>query len=557
MNTKIFRSSFLTSLIVLFVSFILIFGILFEYFEGRLMSELTNETKYISYAVQNEGVSFIDNFKGSDKRITLVDADGTVIADTSVSVDKLDNHLDRKEIKEAKETGSGAGERYSSTLTEKVIYYAVRLEDGKILRVSTTQNSMLTILLGLMQPLIIIILIIMGISFYLSYKLSKSIVKPINELNLDNPSKNEVYEELTPLLRKITAQKHTIDRQIKEARQKQEEFRLITENMNEGFLVIDTQGNVLTCNNAALRFLDIEDAGQINILNLEDSCNFKSIIDKTLGGEKTENDIDVDVQKYRWIASPVFEGKKILGAVIVIIDVTESAKREQLRREFTSNVSHELKTPLTSISGFAEIMKEGGTPDETVKDFSVSIYDEAQRLITLVTDIIKISELDEGTLGERTENVELHGLAEEIIKRLSPVADKRGIKFRLIGDRTEIPGTRKILDEMIYNLCDNAIKYNKDGGTVDVIVSDCDDGKTYLTVRDTGIGIPSSEQSRVFERFYRVDKSHSKHLGGTGLGLSIVKHGAAYHNAEITLESTVGEGTRITIEFKKNNVNND
>ncbi len=551
MNAKIFRSSFLTSILVLIVSFVLIFGILFDYFEFRLMSELKNEASYVSIAVENGGADYINNFKGSDKRITLIDVDGTVIADTSANASSLENHLNRQEIQEARKNGYGSSSRYSSTLTEKVVYYAVKLEDGSFLRISTTQNSVLTILLGLIQPLIVIVLIIMGISFFLSYRLSKSIVKPINELNLENPAKNQAYEELTPLLKKITAQKNTIDRQIKEARQKQEEFRLITENMNEGFLVIDIKGNVLTYNNAALRFLESEDAKQVNVLSLNISKSFRKIVEKVIGGEKNENDLDVGAQKYRLIANPVVEGKKTLGAVIVIIDVTESAKREQLRREFTSNVSHELKTPLTSISGFAEMMKEGGTPDETVKDFSESIYDEAQRLITLVSDIIRISELDEGAFIDETESVDLYKLAEEIIRRLKPVADKRNIHFRLIGDRVSVLGTRKILDEMIYNLCDNAIKYNKDGGMVEVIVSGCDNGKTYFTVRDTGIGIPKSEQSRVFERFYRVDKSHSKQVGGTGLGLSIVKHGAAYHNAEITLESTVGEGTRITIEFNR------
>lgn len=551
MNEKIFRSSILTSLLVLVVSFVLIFGILFEYFESQIMSELKNEANYISYAVKNEGVKYIDNFKGSDKRITLIKPNGTVIADTSVNVSGMGNHSEREEIKSAVDNGWGSSSRYSDTLMEKVVYYAVKLEDGNILRVSTTQNSIWKILLGLIQPLIVIIVIIMGISFYLSYSVSKKIVKPINDIDLDNPAKNETYEELEPLLRKIVAQKKTIDIQIKNARQKQEEFRLITENMNEGFLVTDTKGNVLTYNNATLKFLNIDDTRQVNIFNLNSSESFFKVVERALTGEKTENDLDVADKKYRLIANPVMDRNKVLGAVVVIIDVTESAKREQLRREFTSNVSHELKTPLTSISGFAEIMKDGGTPDETVKDFSVSIYDEAQRLITLVSDIIKISELDEGTLYGEKECVDLYSLAEGILKRLKSVAEKRNIEFRLIGEKVNILGTRKILDEMIYNLCDNAIKYNKDGGMVEVIVSGCENGKVYLTVRDTGIGIPNAEQSRVFERFYRVDKSHSKQVGGTGLGLSIVKHGAAYHNAEITLESTVGEGTRVTIEFER------
>lgn len=549
MNAKIFRSNFLTSILVLLVSFVLIFGILFEYFENRLLSELKNEANYISYAVRSEGTDFINNFRDSDKRITLISPDGTVVADTSSVAEDLDNHLEREEIKMANKKGSGSSSRFSRTLTEKVIYYAVKMDDGSYLRISTAQNSMLTILLGLIQPLIVIVVIIMGISFYLSYKLSKTIVKPINDIDLENPSSNEVYEELTPLLKKLSAQKKTIDRQIKEARQKQEEFRLIAENMNEGLLVVDSSGIILTCNSVAISLLEIEDVNIENILEISRAGDFCDVVKSGLNGQRAESDMDNGDKKYRLIANPVMDGKKIIGAVVLIIDVTESAKREQLRREFTSNVSHELKTPLTSISGFAEMLKDGVTPEETVRDFSGSIYDEAQRLISLVTDIIRISELDEGNIHVAKEAVDLYALADETISRLKIVADKRGINIRLIGEHIRVQGVRKILDEMVYNLCDNAIKYNKDGGLVEVVVSGCDNGKAYFSVRDTGIGIPNAEQNRIFERFYRVDKSHSKKVGGTGLGLSIVKHGAAFHDAEIILESVVDVGTRITLEF--------
>ncbi len=549
MNEKIFRSSFLTSLLVLLVSFVLIFGILFEYFEQQIMSELKNEVSYISYAIESEGISFVDNFKGNDKRITVIAPDGTVIADTLTNPEQLDNHIGREEIAEAAKNGWGSSSRYSDTMMKKISYYAVKREDGSYLRVSTKQNSVIAILLGLMQPLIVIIVIVMGISMYLSHRLSKAIVNPINNIDLDNPANNKTYDELTPLLKKISAQKRTIDRQIKEARQKQEEFRLISENMSEGLIVTDIHSNILSCNHSALRLLETEGAQMENALMLNSTNNFRSTVKKALSGKRAESDLDINEQKYKLIANPAFEGDNVIGTVVMIIDITESAKREQLRREFTSNVSHELKTPLTSISGFAEMMKAGGTDDSTVVDFSTSIYDEAQRLITLVTDIIKLSELDEKSVQTAKENVDLYELSCEIIKRLKPVADKHFIELRLFGEHTRILGTRKILSEMIYNLCDNAIKYNKKNGTVDIVVSGCDDGKVYLTVRDTGIGIPYPDQSRVFERFYRVDKSHSKQVGGTGLGLSIVKHGAAYHNAEITLESAVDKGTRVTIEF--------
>lgn len=550
MVNKIFRSNFFTSMLILLMSFCLIFGVLFSYFEAQMFTELESEAGYISYAVKNEGTDFINNFNEKGKRITWVSSDGTVLADTEAVAEELENHADRKEIADALENGKGTSSRYSDTLMQKTLYYAEKLDDGTILRVSTTQNSVVIILLGLLQPLIIIIVLALIISIFLSYRLSKAIIKPINELNLDNPAANETYEELTPLLKKMSAQKKTIDKQIKEAEQKQEEFKLITENMSEGLLVIDKDSNVLSYNQAAIRLLEISDVKSGSVLAFNRSKGFRSVVEKALSGERAESDISHDENTYNLIANPVYQNEKIIGAVIVIIDITESVKREQLRQEFTSNVSHELKTPLTSISGFAEILKSGDTPDETVIDFSTSIYDEAQRLITLVSDIMKISELDEGAVPFEKESVDIYELSKGIIKRLTPIADKRNITFNIIGDTANVYGARKILDEMIYNLCDNAIKYNKESGTVDVIVNQANN-KTSVTVRDTGIGIPTSEQSRVFERFYRVDKSHSKLVGGTGLGLAIVKHGATYHDADVFLESTDGKGTSVTISFRK------
>ena len=550
MVNKIFRSNFFTSMLILLVSFCLIFGVLFSYFEAQMFTELESEAGYISYAVKNEGTDFINNFNEKGKRITWVSSDGTVLADTEAVAEELENHADRKDIADALENGKGTSSRYSDTLMQKTLYYAEKLDDGTILRVSTTQNSVVIILLGLLQPLIIIIVLALIISIFLSYRLSKAIIKPINELDLDNPAANETYEELTPLLKKMSAQKKTIDRQIKEAEQKQEEFKLITENMSEGLLVIDKDSNVLSYNQAAVRLLEISDVKSGSVLAFNRSKGFRSVVVKALSGERAESDISHDENTYNLIANPVYENEKIIGAVIVIIDITESMKHEQLRQEFTSNVSHELKTPLTSISGFAEMMKSGGTPDETVIDFSTSIYDEAQRLITLVSDIMKISELDEGVIPFEKEQVDLRELSKDIIKRLAPVANKRNITLNVIGDTAYVSGTKKILDEMIYNLCDNAIKYNKENGTVDVIINESK-SKVNLTVRDTGIGIPQGEQSRVFERFYRVDKSHSKLVGGTGLGLAIVKHGAAYHDADVFLESTDGKGTSVIISFRK------
>ena len=550
MFSKIFRSSFLTSILVLLMSFFMAFAVLFDYFETQIFTELENEAEYISYSVMNEGVSYIDNFNGDDKRITLVDADGNVLADTSANAEELENHRERSEIKDANAKGVGKSSRYSDTLMTKTLYYAKKFDDGTILRVSTTRNSVIVILLGLLYPTIIIIVLALILSAILSNRVSKKIIKPINEIDLENPSENIVYEEITPLLKKISAQNKTIDRQLKEAKQRQEEFKLITENMSEGLLVINKNANVLLYNDAALRLLEITDATNGSVLAFNRSKGFRESVEAALTGKRCENEISIDDNTYSVIANPVSVNEKIIGAVIVILDITENVKREQLRREFTSNVSHELKTPLTSISGFAEMMMHGGTPENTVVDFSATIYNAAQRLIALVNDIMKISELDEGAVLPEREKVDIYGLSKEIIKRLTPVAEKRNITLNLMGDSAYILGSEKILDEMIFNLCDNAIKYNKENGVVDVIVNTTSD-KVSITVRDTGIGIAQAEQSRVFERFYRVDKSRSNQVGGTGLGLAIVKHGAIYHNAQITLESREDKGTSVKIVFDK------
>lgn len=550
MNSKIFRSNLLTSMLVLVITLVLIMGVLFDYFEAQLQRELVSEASYITNALEYEGVNYINDFKNADKRITLIDRDGTVIADTSADEKELDNHKDREEVKEAFKSGSGSSVRYSDTLMKKTIYYATLLKNGTVLRVSTTQDSVIIILLGLMYPIILVIVIVLLLTLYLSHRVSKSIINPLNNLDLDNPESNVTYEELTPLLKKVASQKRKIDEQLKQAEQKQEEFKLITENMAEGFLVIDHQTNLLTYNSAALKLLDITEVQKGSVLAVNRTKGFRDVVHKVLTGEHTENTINIDDKHYDLIANPVYDENKVIGAVIVILDVTESVDRETLRSEFTSNVSHELKTPLTSISGFAEMMMSGDTNKETVMDFSKTIYDEAQRLISLVGDIIKISELDERTTEFEQEIVDLAELSNQVAERLKPAADSKNITINVLGGVSKITGVKKILDEMISNLVDNAIKYNKDNGTVDIIVTNTENA-AELIVRDTGIGIPQSEQSRVFERFYCVDKSHSKNIGGTGLGLSIVKHGAMYHNAQVSLESILDKGTSVKLKFNK------
>lgn len=549
MTSKIFRSVFFTSVLTLLASLVLVLGVLFGAFENQIEKELKSEAGYIAYTIENGDMDFFNRFSDSGKRVTLIDPNGEVIADTEADAGKMDNHSDREEVKEALKDGSGTNVRYSKTLTEKTVYYAQKLSNGTVLRVSTTQYTIITIILGLLQPLIFVLVIAMALSLFLSSKVSKRLVKPINSIDLDNPENCDTYDELSPLLHKIINQNRTIARQIEKARQVQEEFRLITENMSEGFLVIDKNTKILSYNSAALKLLDAEEA-EDNVLTLNRTSGFIDAVTTALDGRRAENAMLHGDRTYNLIANPVFNSGEVIGAVIVIIDVTETAKREAMRREFTANVSHELKTPLTSISGFAELMKAGGIPEETVVDFSTSIYTEAQRLITLVTDIIKISELDEKSDRHDWEKVNLYELSRDVIKRLKISAEKKNVCFTLNGGDAEVYGVRQILDEMVYNLCDNAIKYNKEGGRVSVSVKDSDKGVT-LSVSDTGIGIPQTQQSRIFERFYRVDKSRSKAEGGTGLGLSIVKHGAIYHNAEISVESEIGKGTKMTILFKK------
>lgn len=556
MNKKIFRSSLLTVCLVLAATITLIMGLLFHFFEKQIQKELANEAGFLAHALENEGAGYFDSFDNKNNRlagnnrITWIDENGTVLFDSRADVSELDNHADRDEIKTAMKEGKGMSTRYSKTLTEKTVNYAIRLSDGSILRVSTEQYTVVTILMGMLQPILFIMFVALILTLVLSARVSKAIIEPINKLDLEIPENNDTYEELTPLLRKIADQKETIGEQLADARKKQKEFNLITENMSEGFLVIDADANLLTYNSAALNLLEITPPADRSVLLFCRAKEFRGVISDVLSGIKAENTMVREERSYSLIANPVYEKESVIGAVVVILDITEREKRDMLRREFTANVSHELKTPLTSISGFAELMKAGDVLENDVADFSKSIYDEAQRLITLVNDIIKISELDGQSIPYEKETVDLYELSKEVIGRLEKEADKKNITFHLIGGRAEIIGVHKILEEMLYNLCDNAIKYNKENGTVDVLVNQTGDGVNVI-VRDTGIGIPISHQDRVFERFYRVDKSHSKKVGGTGLGLAIVKHGALYHHAKLSLESTVDVGTVVTIAFSK------
>lgn len=547
MTKKIFRSAFFTSILAVISCLLLIMGVLYGFFEGRIEKELEGEADYVAYAIKDDYRNFFENFSSGENRITLISEDGTVLADTQKKPSEMNNHSDRKEFSEAKQYGSGTSVRYSETMTEKTIYYAKELENGNVLRVSTKQYTIFSVIMGLLQPLIFVILIVLIIAFLLSRAAAKSILKPLNEFDPDRPEAFEGYDELSPFLRKISSQRRTIEKQVEQAKQKQNEFRLITENMHEGFLVIDKNASVLSENHAALELFDLETAPK-TVFEMNRTEGFLKTIEAALSGQRAENVMLHAGRTYSLIANPVQSGKNTIGAVIIIIDITESKKQEAMRREFTANVSHELKTPLTSISGFAELMKNGGMDEATVKDFSNSIYSEAQRLIALVGDIINLSCLDEGEGKLDKETVDLKEIAENTVSRLKPFAAQKQVTLKCSLDKAEIIGSAKILEEMIYNLADNAIKYNRPGGTAEIEVKN-NGGRIQLTVRDSGIGIPDEDKDRIFERFYTVDKSRSKSEGGTGLGLSIVKHGAMLHNAEISLKSRIGEGTEITITF--------
>ncbi len=552
MSKRIFRAICIVACIVLVASVSLTVGVLYTHFENELNYEMKSEAQALAYVMDKNGIDFIEEMPKTDKRITVIASDGTVMYDNSVDdITSIENHLGREEVSEALQYGFGESSRFSTTIAEKTVYYAVRTSEGSILRISDTQYSLFTIIMGTLQPIIVIIIIMIVLAAFCASRASKAIVAPINGIDLDAPENGKIYEELAPLVTKISRQNRTIREQLEEAKQKQEEFLVITENMLEGLILIDTKSNIITCNSAAKRLLNSDvPYDHCCVLILNRSTEFSSCVEKSLAGEHCTEVLENEGRFCRLVADPVKNDGKVVGAVIVILDITETAKREELRREFTANVSHELKTPLTSIAGFAELMKYGMVKPEDIKDFSESIYDEAQRLITLVNDILNLSALDEGGLSDEKESVDLFELSGDILKSLKIPAEKKNITLELQGKNTTVMGSRKVIREMIFNLCDNGIKYNVDGGNVTVnVIDNVDCAK--VVVSDSGIGIPKADRQRVFERFYRVDKSHSREIGGTGLGLSIVKHGAVYHNADISLESEPGKGTVITISFPK------
>lgn len=552
MTRKIFQSIIAVVISVLLLSLALITGVLYNHFETTMLDQLRTTAQFAEQGVEQEGMAYFDSLHAQNCRVTWIAADGTVKYDNRSNPKTMENHADRQEVREAMENDSGTSVRRSSTLSEHTMYYAKRLSDGTVLRLSMSQRSVLFLMGGMLSPLVFIFLAACLLAGVLSYRVSKKIVKPLSEIDLKHPEQVETYDELSPFLQRIAAQNREIDARMAEIRKQQQEFSMITENMSEGLFVVDRNYQILSYNKSAMQIFGMDPRQEHeNLLAVNRSEGFRNAVDSALKGHHTQENLELNGRVYQIIANAVCQpdfAEDMVGAVILVLDVTEKEAQEQYRREFTANVSHELKTPLTSISGIAEIIRNGIVKPEDIPHFAGKIYDESQRLITLIGDIIKLSRLDENQVPMERETVDMLEMARDVVQQLSSVARKSGVTLVANGTHGQVQGVRQVLGEMVYNLCENAVKYNRAGGRVWVDVQQVAD-HVVLRVKDTGIGIPAAEQGRIFERFYRVDKSHSKAVGGTGLGLSIVKHGAALHHATISVSSEPEQGTEITLTF--------
>lgn len=548
MTKKIFRGILLSSIITMLACLVFIIGVQYQIYTDSRYSALESKAYLISLSANEDE---LQKYSSAKERITLISKDGNVLFDNKANATGMENHKGREEFKEALSAGTGYAVRHSETLGINSCYYAVKLENGDVLRIADESLSVGAVIVELLPPIAAIALLTFVLALVLASVITKKILKPINEIDLEKPDTYSAYDELSPFISKINSQKNKINRQIAALSRSRREFETIAENMSEGLLLTDVKGHILTHNKSALKIFGItEDINGKNILTLNRGEVFREIFDNIKESRHYENVTTLSGMYYEVTANPVFDEKNSpCGAVILIIDVTEKEKREKLRREFTANVSHELKTPLTSILGISDMLKNGMVAAEDVGGFARDINRETERLISLVNDIIKLSELDEGGTKE-TERVDLLKISQEVAHRLAPIAEKQGISLTVTGESAEITAGESLIFEMIYNLCDNAIKYNKENGSVTVDVGKRD-GAPFVTVKDTGIGIAPEHTERVFERFYRVDKSRSKLIGGTGLGLSIVKHIAASFGGKIALKSTLGEGTEITVAFNK------
>lgn len=551
MTKKIFKSIMFVCALVLAVGLAAVMGILYSNFDGQMRKELSKEAAYLEYGVEQQGVDYLKNIEDKSARITYIDQDGTVLFDNEADVSEMKNHSDRTEFQKAEKYGAGESSRYSDTLSEKTIYYALRLKDGTVLRVSGTQDSVLALVENLIFPLCGLLCLMLILSGIMASAISKRIVKPINELDLESPKENQIYEELSPLLSKIHRQNREIQNQLELAKQQQEEFSLITENMQEGLIVIDKYTMILSANSSAWNLFHMDRVRQgESVYCLDREEEFRHAIEQVLSGEHTELVLKLNGSDIQLIANPVIRDKKTEGAVVLLVNVTEKLERESLRREFSANVSHELKTPLTSISGFAEIMQGGLVKCEDIPQFAGRIYKESQRLLQLVEDVIQISQLDEEKTSYTWEPVDVYQVCKNAFESLKEKAKRLNVHLYICGEYMKMEAVRTLLEEAVYNVCDNAIKYNRNDGSVSVFLTQTAQ-EIQIVVKDTGVGIPKEDQDRVFERFYRVDKSHSKEIGGTGLGLSIVKHAVGALKGSVILRSEEGNGTEICMKFPK------
>ena len=548
MTKRIFRATLLVGVAVLIASLALVMGVLYSYFGRVQESQLRDELSLAAVGVEKNGTDYLAELLSDQYRITWLRADGVVIYDTQADAETMENHAQRQEVRQALATGEGESSRYSSTLLQKTVYYARLLPDGTVLRLSAVRVTAGVLILNMLQPILLVLAAALILSGVLAGRLARRITEPLNRLDLEHPLENDTYEELAPLLRRMEHQRRQIDRQMGELRQRSEEFDQITGSMNEGLVLLDEAGTILSINPAARRLLDADgDCVGQDFLTVDRDVTMSDALRQAAEQGHSEFRGQRNGREYQFDVTRIQTEGRTAGTVLLVFDVTERAFAERNRREFTANVSHELKTPLQGIIGSAELLENGMVKQEDVPRFVGYIRSEAQRLVTLIGDIIRLSQLDEGE-PMPTESVELLAVAREAAENLRSAAEVKRVTVDVTGQPASVSGVRRLLYEIVFNLCDNAIKYNNEGGRVEVEVA-CEGGTAAVTVRDTGIGIPPEHQSRVFERFYRVDKSHSKASGGTGLGLSIVKHAVQYHHGAIQLKSEVGKGTEIRVTF--------
>lgn len=550
MTKKIFRSTLLVAVCALLASLVLVMGCLYDYFAGLQSQALRDELTLAASGVSQGGETYLDTIDSNRYRLTWIAPDGTVLYDTQADASTMENHAAREEVQQALTAGEGESSRYSQTLLEKTIYVARRMDDGSVLRICVSQQTLAVLLLGMVQPVLVILLAAVIFSALLAKRLSHRIVEPLNAIDLDHPLEAKAYDEIAPLLGRINRQHEQIDDQLRELQRKTDEFTHITQSMPEGLVLLDNKNVILSINPSASKLFSAQ-AGCVgqNFLTLDRSTDVSQAIDRARETGHSETRVELSGRIYQFDISRIESAGEKIGAVLLCFDITERETAEQARREFTANVSHELKTPLQGIIGSAELIENGMVKPEDMPRFIGHIRTEAQRLVALIADIIRLSQLDEGVEMPK-ENVELLSLAGEVAEDLRAAADKASVTITTDGQSSIVFGVRRLLYEMLYNLCDNAIKYNRPGGSVRIHVENREQ-EAAISVLDTGIGIAPEHQSRIFERFYRVDKSHSKASGGTGLGLSIVKHAAMYHGGKVALESEPGRGTEIRVTLPK------